>query len=254
MTSVNVDLIYGLPHQTPETFAETVTEVVRMAPDRIAVFNFAYLPEQFPHQRVIDERALPDPEDKLTILEETIATLTGAGYAFIGMDHFARPEDPLARALADGSLTRNFQGYSTCGETDLLAFGVSSISHVAGGFAQNTKDLDEYAAALEAGRLPVYRGLASTPEDRLRRDVILGVMGRFRLDKDAVEAAHGVDFDRHFAAELAALAPLAADGLVELGRRELRITPLGRLLVRNVAMVFDQYLARPSEVRYSRTV
>ena len=254
MASVNIDLIYGLPHQTPETFAETVTEVVRMSPDRIAVFNFAYLPEQFPHQRVIDERALPDPEDKLTILEETIATLTGAGYAFIGMDHFARPEDPLARALADGSLTRNFQGYSTCGETDLLAFGVSSISHVAGGFAQNTKDLDEYAAALEAGRLPVFRGLASTPEDRLRRDVILGIMGRFRLDKDAVEAAHGVDFDRHFAAELAALAPLAADGLVELGRRELRITPLGRLLVRNVAMVFDQYLARPSEVRYSRTV
>ena len=254
MTSVNIDLIYGLPHQTPASFAATVAEVVRMAPDRIAVFNFAYLPEMFPHQRAIDAAALPGPEDKLTILEETIAALTGAGYAFIGMDHFAKPEDPLAQALADRTLTRNFQGYSTCGETDLLAVGVSSISHVAGGFAQNVKEIPDYTAALAAGRLPVFRGLVSTPEDRLRRDVILGLMGHFHLDKDEVEAAHGIDFDRHFAAELEALEPLAADGLVEVAGRTLRVTPLGRLLVRNVAMVFDEYLARRSEARYSRTV
>ncbi|HSL81848.1 MAG TPA: oxygen-independent coproporphyrinogen III oxidase [Thermoanaerobaculia bacterium] len=254
MTSVNIDLIYGLPHQTPASFAATVAEVVRMAPDRIALFNFAYLPEMFPHQRAIDGAALPGPEDKLTILEETIAALTGAGYAFIGMDHFAKPEDPLAKALADRTLTRNFQGYSTCGETDLVAFGVSSISHVAGGFAQNGKEVPDYTAALGAGRLPVFRGLVSTPEDRLRRDVILGLMGHFHLDKDEVEAAHGIDFDRHFAAELEALAPLAADGLVEAAGRALRVTPLGRLLVRNVAMVFDEYLGRRSEVRYSRTV
>lgn len=254
MTSVNLDLIYGLPHQTPVSFAATVAEVIRMSPDRIAVFNFAYLPEMFPHQRAIDEAALPGPEDKLTILEQTIEALTGAGYAFIGMDHFAKPGDPLAKALAERTLTRNFQGYSTCGATDLLAFGVSSISHAAGGFAQNVKEIPDYAAALHAGRLPVFRGLVSSPEDRLRRDVILRIMGRFQLDKDEVEAIHGIDFDRHFAAELEALEPLAADGLVEAHGRLLRVTPLGRLLVRNVAMVFDEYLARRSEVRYSRTV
>lgn len=254
MTSVNVDLIYGLPHQSPASFAATVAEVIRMSPDRIAVFNFAYLPEMFAHQRAIDETALPGPEEKLTILEETIEALTGAGYAFIGMDHFAKPEDPLAKALADRTLTRNFQGYSTCGDTDLLAFGVSSISHAAGGFAQNVKGIPEYRAALEAGRLPVYRGLVSTREDRLRRAVILRIMGHFQLDKDEIELVFGIDFDRHFEPELEALAPLAEDGLVETDGRLLRVTPLGRLLVRNVAMAFDEYLGRKSGVRYSRTV
>ncbi len=254
MGSVNIDLIYGLPHQTPRSFAATVDEVVRMSPDRIAVFNFAYLPQMFPHQGVIDATALPDPEAKLTILEETIARLTEAGYVFIGMDHFAKPEDPLARALADGTLTRNFQGYSTCGQTDLVAFGVSSISHVAGGFAQNVKGLEEYELALAGGRFPVYRGLFSTPEDRLRRDVILQIMGRFELDKDEIEARHGVDFDRHFGDELARLEPLAADGLVAIGGRRLTVTGLGRLLVRNVAMVFDEYLSPATSARYSRTV
>lgn len=254
MRSVNVDLIYGLPHQTPASFAATVDEVIERAPDRLAVFNFAYLPEMFPHQRVIPPEALPGPEEKLTMLEGTIERLTGAGYVLIGMDHFARPEDPLAKALEDRTLTRNFQGYSTCGRTDLVAFGVSSISHVAGGFAQNVKGLGDYEEAVAAGRLPVYRGLAPTPEDRLRRDVILGIMGHFHLDKEAVEAAHGIDFDRHFAAELAALEPLADDGLVTLRPRSLEVTPLGRLLVRNVAMVFDEYLPRAAGVRYSRTV
>ncbi len=254
MGSVNVDLIYGLPHQTPRSFAATVDEVIRMSPDRIAVFNFAYLPEMFPHQGVIDAGALPGPEAKLTILEETIARLTGAGYVFIGMDHFAKPEDPLARALADGTLTRNFQGYSTCGRTDLAAFGVSSISHVAGGFAQNVKGIEEYGQALAGGRFPVYRGLVSTPEDRLRRDVILQIMGRFELDKDEIEAAHDIDFDRHFGAELARLEPLAADGLVAIGPRRVTVTGPGRLLVRNVAMVFDEYLGHAREAHYSRTV
>jgi oxygen-independent coproporphyrinogen-3 oxidase len=254
MESVNVDLIYGLPHQTPASFAATVDEVIRMSPDRIAVFNFAYLPEMFPHQGVIEADALPGPEDKLTILEDTISRLTSVGYVFIGMDHFAKPDDPLARALADGTLTRNFQGYSTCGRTDLVAFGVSSISHVAGGFAQNVKGLEEYEETLASGQLPVFRGLFSTPEDRLRRDVILQIMGRFELDKDEIEAAHDIDFDRHFADELARLEPLAADGLVEIGERRVTVTGLGRLLVRNVAMVFDEYLGHTSTARYSRTV
>ena len=226
MDSVNIDLIYGLPHQTPESFDATVAEVIRMSPDRIAVFNFAYLPEMFAHQRTIDPEALPDPETKLTILENTANQLTAAGYAFIGMDHFAKPEDPLTRALEDGTLTRNFQGYSTCGRTDLVAFGVSSISHVAGGFAQNVKGLDDYQAALGEDRLPVFRGLFPTPEDRLRRAVIMGIMSHFRLDKDAIERHFGIDFDRHFADALEKLEPLAADGLVEIGDRRLQVTPV----------------------------
>lgn len=256
MTSVNIDLIYGLPHQTPESFAETVDEVIRMAPDRIAVFNFAYLPEMFAHQRTIDPDALPDPESKLTILENTANQLMGAGYAFIGMDHFAKPDDPLTRALEDRTLTRNFQGYTTCGRTDLVAFGVSSISHVAGGFAQNVKDLGDYGRTLEEGRFPVFRGLFPSAEDRLRRAVIMGIMSHFRLNKDAIERHFDVDFDRHFADELAALEPLAADGLVEIGERTLEVTPMGRLLVRNVAMCFDEYLGKPTaaKARYSRTV
>ncbi len=254
--SVNVDLIYGLPHQTPESFGRTVNEVIRMSPDRIAVFNFAYLPEMFAHQKTIDPAALPDPETKLTLLENTANQLTSAGYAFIGMDHFAKPEDPLTRALEDGTLTRNFQGYSTCGRTDLVAFGVSSIGHVAGGFAQNVKGLDDYQAALDEDRLPVFRGLFPTPEDRLRRAVIMGIMSHFRLDKGAIERHFGVDFDEHFADALEALEPLAADGLVEMDDRGLRVTPFGRLLVRNVAMCFDGYLGKPAaaKARYSRTV
>ncbi len=256
MDSVNVDLIYGLPHQTPESFAATVEEVVRMAPDRVALFNFAYLPQMFAHQRTLDEAAMPGPEDKLTILEQTSRRLVEAGWIFIGMDHFAKPDDPLAQALRERTLTRNFQGYSTHGDTDLLAFGASSISHVADGFAQNLRGVGEYSRAIVDGRLATCRGLATSHEDRLRRDVIVSLMARFRLDKDDVEARWGVDFDDHFADALAALAPLAADGLVELGGRSIEVTPLGRLLVRNVAMAFDAYLGQPAgaAVRYSRTV
>jgi oxygen-independent coproporphyrinogen III oxidase len=262
IASVNVDLIYGLPYQTPESFRRTVGEVVEMAPDRVAVFNFAYLPAMFRHQRVIPAAALPDPEAKLTLLEETVARLVGEGYVFIGMDHFARPEDPLAAALADGTLSRNFQGYATGGETDLVAFGVSSISKVAGGYAQNAKEIPAYREALAAGRLATSRGILLSAEDRLRRDVIMGLMCHFRLEKAAVEAAHGIAFDRHFARELEALRPLADDGLVTLAADRIEVTPPGRLLVRNVAMAFDAYL-RPAagegtpeapQPAYSRTV
>jgi oxygen-independent coproporphyrinogen-3 oxidase len=247
MASLNVDLIYGLPHQTPTSFRATVAEVVAMAPDRIALFNFAYLPALFRHQRVIDPAALPAGEVKLTLLEEASAALAAAGYLFIGMDHFARPQDPLARALADGTLSRNFQGYSTGGETDLVAFGVSAIGKVADGYAQNGKDIAAYAAAVAAGCLATCRGLVLTPEDRLRREVIQQIMCRFQVAKGALETAFGIEFDRHFAAELAALRPLAEDGLVELAEGSIAVTPAGRLLVRNVAMVFDAYLPRPRE-------
>ena len=252
--SANVDLIYGLPHQTPEGFGATLADVIRMAPDRLALFNFAYLPSMFPHQRTIDPAALPAPDTKLRMLEEAIATLTAAGYIFIGMDHFARPDDPLAQALRDRTLTRNFQGYSTCAETDLVAFGVSSISEVADGYAQNVKTLSEYRQAVEGGRLATCRGLVRTPEDRLRREVIWSLMCHFRVDKAEIERRHGIDFDSFFAAEVASLEPMAADGLIELEPERIEVTALGRLLVRNAAMAFDAYLTAVAAVRYSRTV
>jgi len=257
--SINVDLIYGLPYQTPEGFAATVREVIALAPDRLALFNFAYLPQMFPHQKTIRPETLPDPETKLRMLEEAIAALTsggdtGGGYLFIGMDHFARPEDPLAQALRDRTLTRNFQGYSTCAETDLAAFGVSSISEVAGGYAQNVKTLGEYRDALGAGRFPTCRGLQRSREDELRRDVILDLMCHFRVDKGAIEARHLIDFDNEFADELEGLEPMAADGLVDLEPGRIEVTPRGRLLVRNIAMTFDGYLQSSGASRYSRTV
>jgi oxygen-independent coproporphyrinogen-3 oxidase len=252
--SSNVDLIYGLPHQSPERFGETLAEVLRMSPDRLALFNFAFLPSMFPHQKTIDPATLPDADTKLRMLEEAIAILTGAGYIFIGMDHFARPDDPLAQALRDRTLTRNFQGYSTCAETDLVAFGVSSISEIAGGYAQNVKTVSEYRQAIEGGRFATCRGLIRNGEDWLRRDVIWDLMCHFRLDKRAIEERYGIDFDSHFADALASLAPLAEDGLIELEPERIEVTSLGRLLVRNVAMAFDAYLTPASAVRYSRTV
>lgn len=254
MTSVNLDLIYGLPHQTPESFARTVEATIALRPDRLAVFNFAYLPQTFKHQTVIDAAALPSPDEKLRMLGDTLATLTGAGYVFIGMDHFARPDDPLALALAEGTLTRNFQGYSTHADADLVAFGVSSISAVGGGYAQNHKELRDYAAAVEAGRLPTCRGLVMSEDDVLRRRVILDLMCNFRLDKRAIERRFAIDFDRYFADARAALEPLAEDDLVVLGPDSIEVTALGRMLVRNVAMPFDAYLDAAPRVRYSRTV
>lgn len=251
--SLNVDLIYGLPHQTPEGFAATVAEVLAMSPDRLALFNFAYLPAMFRHQGTIDPEALPDPASKLRILEETIAALSEAGYVFIGMDHFAKPADPLAQALRQRTLNRNFQGYSTCAESDLVGFGVSAISEVGNGYAQNEKTVGSYSAALLDDGFPTARGLVMTAEDRLRRTVIMGLMCHFELDKREIENRFDLDFDRHFASELEALAPLAEDGLVELSADRIEVTPVGRLLVRNVAMTFDAYLGR-STARYSRTV
>ncbi|HYN23146.1 MAG TPA: oxygen-independent coproporphyrinogen III oxidase [Thermoanaerobaculia bacterium] len=254
LQSVNLDLIYGLPFQTPERFAATMREVVKMAPDRLALFNFAYLPAAIPHQRALDAAALPSPDAKLRMLEEAIAALTKLDYVFIGMDHFARPQDPLAQALRDRTLTRNFQGYSTCAKTDLVGFGVSSIGEVGGGYAQNSKSIAEYGAALQNDRLPVCRGLALTSEDHLRRDVIQRLMCHFGLDKRDVERRYEIDsFDRYFAAEIEELVPMVRDDLVEMGADRIEITPLGRLLVRNVAMAFDAYLGKTA-VSYSRTV
>lgn len=254
IAGVNIDLIYGLPYQTVPGFLSTVREVLAMSPDRLAIYNFAFLPSRLRHQRALDPAALPGAEEKLSLLEEAVREITAAGYVFIGMDHFALPDDPLARALRDGTLTRNFQGYSTQGGADLAGFGVSAISAVGGGYAQNRRTIPDYRAAIEAGTLATERGLALTAEDRLRRDVILGLMCHFALDKEEIEERHGIDFDRHFAAELESLEPLAADGLVDLLPGRIEVTPRGRFVVRNVAIAFDAYLAAQPTVLYSRTV
>ncbi len=254
IAGINVDLIYGLPYQTVPGFLATVREVLEMAPDRLAIYNFAYLPARLRHQRALDPAALPGAEEKLSLLEEAVREITTAGYVFIGMDHFARPDDPLAQALRDGTLTRNFQGYSTHGGVDLAGFGVSAISAVGGGYAQNLRTLPGYRAAIEAGTLATEKGLELTAEDRLRRDVIHDLMCHFALDKSAIGRRHGIDFDRHFAAELESLEPLAGDGLVDLFPGRIEVTPRGRFVVRNVAMAFDAYLAAQPSVLYSRTV
>jgi oxygen-independent coproporphyrinogen-3 oxidase len=253
--SLNVDLIYGLPKQTRTGFAATLDKVIAASPDRIALYSYAHVPHLFKPQRSIDETTLPRAGEKLSILELAIETLTAAGYIYIGMDHFAKPADELAVAQRQGKLHRNFQGYSTHADCDLLAFGISAIGKVGACYSQNVRTLDEYYARLDVKALPVLRGATLSADDLLRREVIQRLMCDFALEYAAIEAAHGIRFDAYFAAERDALEALAADGLIELGRGGMRVTPRGRLLVRSVAMVFDRYLREQRERgRYSRVI
>ena len=251
--SVNVDLIYGLPGQTPETYAETLARVLSYDPDRLAVFSYAHVPWMVPSQKILERAHLPEAETKLALLKLVIETLTGTGYVFIGMDHFAKPADELVKALATRTLQRNFQGYSTRGGTEIRGFGVSSISQTARTYRQNHKTLEKYYESLAAGRLPVERGLELTDEDVLRRHVIMRLMCDFALDFTAVGAECGIDFVPHFAGSLARLDEFIADGLVELGEQSLRVTDAGRLFIRNIAMCFDAYTI-PGEGRHSKTI
>lgn len=254
-TSLNLDLLYGLPHQTPARFARTLERAVQLAPERLAVFGYAHVPWLKRHQRLIPEDALPGPEERLELAALAAEWLTDAGYVAIGMDHYARPDDALAVAFREGTLQRNFQGYTTHAGSDLVGLGLSAISAVGAVYAQNTKGLAAYYAALDAAALPVERGLVLSAEDRLRRYVIHELMCRFVVDKRAVEAAHGVVFDQHFADALEALAELEALGVVALGPDRIAVTERGRPFVRNVAMAFDAYLAQErGEARYSQTV
>ncbi len=239
---INFDLIYGLPHQTHDCLERTLDVTTRLAPDRIALYSYAHVPSIKKHQRAIDEDALPDPEDKLRLFKRGLNRLTGpGGYRFIGMDHFARPNDPLAVAQDEGTLHRNFQGYSTRAGAEVVAFGVSGISQLDGAYAQNVKALPAYYDRIENERLGVYRGYRLTPDDRLRRHVIMQLMCHFHLDKVAVEERFGIDFDETFSDALEALKPMEADGLVTLAPHAVHVRPRGRLLVRNVAMAFDAY-------------
>ncbi|MGE0873219.1 MAG: oxygen-independent coproporphyrinogen III oxidase [Burkholderiales bacterium] len=253
--SVSVDLIYGLPKQTLDSFDRTLDKVIALSPDRVAVYGYAHLPALFKPQRRIAAADLPSAETKLQILTLAIGRLTRAGYVHIGMDHFARPEDDLAVAQRQGRLQRNFQGYSTCPESDIIGLGVSAIGRIGPTYSQNHKRLDDYYAVLDAGRLPVSRGIELSPDDLLRRAVIQALVCHFRLSIESIELAYLIDFRAYFAPELAELRVLADEGLVELTPEWIVVTPRGRLLVRAVCMVFDRYLReRRERVGYSKVI
>jgi oxygen-independent coproporphyrinogen-3 oxidase len=253
--SISFDLIYGLPHQTVDSFDKTLDIVIAMQPDRFAVYNYAHLPQRFKGQRMINAEDIPAPETKLEILERTIGRLTQAGYVYIGMDHFALPEDELVRARQDGSLQRNFQGYSTHRHCDLISLGVSSISNIGNVYAQNSVTTMEYESMLEDGHLPIKKGIAVDDDDLIRAQVIQALMCYDELNFDEFDAATGIDFRQHLAEELAQLAPLATDELVEVDDDAIRIQPKGRLLLRNIAMKFDRYLRDSQhDNRFSRAI
>ena len=254
-TSLNLDLIYGLPYQTVDTFRDTLEQVLELSPDRLAVFSYAHVPWMKPAQKILErEAALPSPETKLEMLKLTIETLTARGYVYIGMDHFAKADDELAVAQAAGTLQRNFQGYSTRAGVEIMAFGISAISQTPHSYRQNTKSLDAYYAALDRGQLPATRGLELDPVDVRRREVIMRLMCDLKLDYAALSQQLGLDFETDYAAELALLRPLAADGLVVLGAGGLRVTQAGRLFLRNIAACFDAYHAADTPRRHARAV
>lgn len=253
--STSIDLIYGLPFQTVESFGKTLERIIEVNPQRLSIFNYAHLPERFKPQRRIKDADLPAPEVKLDILQSTISRLTEAGYVYIGMDHFARPDDELALAQQAGTLYRNFQGYSTHADCDLIGVGVTSIGMVDNTYGQNRRELDEYYADIDAGRLPVFRGIELNRDDLIRRDVITKLICHFQLDIRAVEAAWGIHFADYFAASLEKLTGMAGDGLVEIDAERICILPRGRLLVRNICMAFDAYLAtKTGPIGFSKVI
>ena len=253
--SVNLDLIYGLPKQNAERFAKTLEKVIDINPDRIALYNYAHLPTVFKPQRRINETELPKPEGRIELFTMGIRTLTDAGYVYIGMDHFAKPEDELAVAQRHGHLHRNFQGYSTRAECDLIGFGISAIGSVGPAYIQNYRTLDEYYDCLDHGVPPVMRGLALNSDDLVRRAVIQALMCHFSLSFRAIEIAHLIDFRRYFATELRELGEYKALGLVEIEEEWITVTPRGRLMVRAICMVFDQYLRNAEQrARYSKVI
>ncbi len=253
--SINVDLIYGLPRQTAQTFTRTVRQVASLRPDRIALYGYAHLPTRFKPQRRIVPAELPSGGQRVGMLSQALSGFLAEGYQYIGMDHFALPDDPLAQAKRQGRLHRNFQGYSTQPDCDLIALGVSAISRVGATYSQNAKTLDEYQYRLNQGQLPVVRGLTLSRDDLVRRAVIMSIMCHGRLNYESVSLAHLIDARQHFASELEALQPLADDGLLTLDADGFELTALGWYFVRSVAMVFDHYVqTAPVRDRFSRVI
>ncbi|MGE4367952.1 oxygen-independent coproporphyrinogen III oxidase [Thermomonas sp.] len=257
MRSVNIDLIYGLPAQTLDGFARTLDTVIALQPDRLAVYSYAHLPHLFKPQKQIDETLLLDGEAKLALLQLAVQKLTAAGYVYIGMDHFALPDDELARAQQRGGLHRNFMGYTTHADSDLIGLGVSAISHIGSSFSQNPRDLPGWEAAIDDGRLPVFRGMRLSEDDELRADLIQSLMCQGEIPIAALERRYGIDFRNYFAEDLARLKPLFEDGLALYLPDRICATSRGRLLLRNIAMCFDRYLTPPdpdARPRFSRAI
>lgn len=251
--SINMDLIYGLPHQSVTSFSETLEQVIDANPDRLSVFNYAHLPEMFKPQRRIHVEDLPSPEEKLNILQAAINLLIEAGYVYIGMDHFARPGDELAVAQREGSLYRNFQGYSTHASCDMIGMGVTAIGSVGNSFSQNARTEKDYFAALDHGRLPIFRGYELNDDDLLRRDVITQLICHFQLRFSNIERRFGIRFVEYFAMELETLKEMQEDGLLTVTADGIEVAPAGVLLIRNICMVFDAYLGA-REQRYSKVI
>ena len=253
--SVNVDLIYGLPKQTPESFARTLAQIVDLRPDRIALYAYAHLPERFKPQRRISEYELPAASAKIAMLSDALAALIGAGYVYVGMDHFALPDDALAVAKRQGRLHRNFQGYSTQPDCDLISLGVSAIGRVGATYSQNAKTLEEYYDYIDRGRFPVVRGLALSRDDLVRRAVIMAIMCQGQLQYESIELAYMIDFKSYFASELLALQALQDNGMAILEDTGLQVTEMGWFFVRAVAMLFDRYLQTDrNRARFSKII
>jgi oxygen-independent coproporphyrinogen-3 oxidase len=251
--STNVDLIYGLPLQTEQTFASTLDQVLEYSPDRFSIFNYAHMPSKFKTQRQINEADMPTPALRLEILQMVGKKLTDAGYVYIGMDHFAKPDDELAIAQREGKLYRNFQGYSTHSDCDLVGMGVTSIGRVGDAYVQNYKELDEYNQAIADGKLPVFRGVALDEDDKLRRAVITYLICHFELRFKTIETEFNINFADYFAPELENLAVMQNDGLLRLDQNGIQVEAAGRLLIRNICMVFDKYLALKQQ-QFSRVI
>jgi oxygen-independent coproporphyrinogen-3 oxidase len=254
--SINLDLMYGLPFQKTASFSKTIDKVLSMNPDRLAVFNYAHLPNMIKHQKLIKDEWIPQREEKLQLLKLSIDKLSDAGYTYIGMDHFAKPDDELTLAMENGTLYRNFQGYSTHAGINLFAMGITSITMLSDTYMQNVKNLKDYYRLIDQNKLPIMRGIMLNKDDIIRREVITELMCNFRLKKEKIEKKYGLYFDTYFAEALEHLVSLEEDGLVEIKSDQITVTNSGRLLIRNIAMKFDAYLMKKEKDKpqFSRTV
>lgn len=248
--SINIDLMYGLPKQTVASFEKTIQTTIDVSPDRIAVYNYAHLPEMFKPQRRINEDELPSPEEKLKILQLTIEKLQQAGYVYIGMDHFAKQSDDLTRAQQEGTLHRNFQGYSTHADCDIVAMGITAISSIGDNYAQNVRTIEEYQAHLEQGQIPVFRGIELESDDILRREIINQLMCNNSLDTKRIEQKWGIEFEKYFASAWPALQTMKKDGLIIMDNEHIEVTASGRLLARTICMEFDHYLKKDQPTQH----
>ncbi len=252
--SINIDLMYGLPHQSVSSFDETLETTIQLDPDRIAIYNYAHLPEMFKPQRRINEEDLPSAEEKLNILERCIDKLQNAGYVYIGMDHFAKSSDSLVKAQQDGSLHRNFQGYSTHADSDIIAMGITAISNIGDNYSQNVRTIEEYEHYLKQNKIPVFRGIELEDDDVLRGEIINQLMCNNKLDISNIEKRWHINFNSYFRAPLKNLQAMADDGLVKIDDSKLSITGSGRLLARSICMQFDRYLQQENKNRFSRVI